>query len=129
MATNQDIQVTKVLVVEDDSLNKELELEIVESMGFCADGAEGGKKAVEMAQKETYDLIIMDIEFPDIDGIEAARLIRNIPGYKNTPMIAVTAFAMKGDRQRFLASGFNDYVEKPIDVKEFIKVLGKYKKE
>ena len=119
---------TKILVVEDNDLNMELELEIVDSMGFRAHGAADGKKAVEMAQKETYDLIIMDIELTDMNGIEAARMIRNIPGYKNTPMIAVTAFAMKGDRERFLSSGFNDYVEKPIDVQAFIKVLGKYKK-
>ena len=120
---------TKVLVVEDNAMNMELELEIVDSMGFSAQGAEDGEKAVEMVQKETYDLIVMDIELPDMDGIKTSRMIRNIPGYKNTPMIAVTAFAMKGDRQRFLASGFNDYVEKPIDVEGFIKVLGKYKKE
>ncbi|MFA4958092.1 MAG: response regulator [Candidatus Methanoperedens sp.] len=119
---------TKVLVVEDNAMNMELELEIIESMGFSAHGAEDGKKAVEMVQKETYDLIVMDIELPDMDGIEAARMIRNRPEYKNTPMIAVTAFAMKGDRDRFLASGFNDYVEKPIDINLFIKVLEKYKK-
>jgi len=120
---------TKVLVVEDNSLNMELEMEIIESMGFSAHGAADGKKSVEMARKETYDLIIMDIELPDMDGIEATRLIRDIPGYKNTPFVALTAFAMKGDRERFLASGFNYYVEKPLDIKEFMKVLDKYKKE
>lgn len=128
MARNRDFQVTKVLVVEDNSLNMELELEIIGSMGFCAHGAADGEKAVEMTQKETYDLIIMDIELPGMDGIEAARLIRGIPEYKNTPIIAVTAFALKGDRERFLASGFNDYLAKPVDVKAFIKILEKYKK-
>jgi len=120
---------TKVLLVEDNLLNMELELEIIDSMSFLAHGAADGEKAVEMAQKEIYDLVIMDIDLPDMDGIEAARLIRGLPGYKDTPIIAVTAFAMKGDRERFLASGFNDYVEKPIDGKEFKKVLEKYKIE
>ncbi|MFA4956530.1 MAG: response regulator [Candidatus Methanoperedens sp.] len=119
---------TIVLVVEDNKMNMELELEIIEAIGYSVHGAEDGNKAVEMAQKETYDLIIMDIELPDMNGIEAARMIRDRPEYKNTPMIAVTAFAMKGDRERFLASGFNDYVEKPIDVQVFMKILGKYKK-
>jgi two-component system cell cycle response regulator DivK len=118
---------TTVLVVEDNQLNMELVQDVLQSMGFTVHGAEKGNKAVEMAQKEKYDLIIMDIELPDIDGIETTRLIRSRPEYKNTPIIAVTAFAMSGDREKFIASGFDDYIPKPLDVNLFMKVIGKYK--
>ena len=117
----------KVLVVEDNSLNMELFIDVLSSMGFTAHGAVDGEKAVKMAEEETYDLILMDIELPNIDGIEAAKLIRSNPEYENTPIIAVTAFALKGDRDEFLAKGFNDYIPKPIDVTEFMKLLGNYK--
>lgn len=118
----------KVLVVEDNPLDMELVLEVMDSMGITALGAVDGNEAVRMAGKETYDLIIMNIELPDIDGVETARIIRSRPEYKDTPIIALTAFAMKGDRELFLASGFNDYVAKPIEIKEFMKVLEKYRK-
>ncbi|MCX9014551.1 MAG: response regulator [Candidatus Methanoperedens sp.] len=118
----------KVLVVEDNPLNMELLQDVIELAGFTVHGAGSGGEAVEMAQKETYDLIVMDIGLPDIDGIETARLIRSRPEYKNTPIIAVTAFAMPGDRKRFLASGFTDYLPKPVDIREFTNLLGKYKK-
>lgn len=117
----------KVLVVEDNSLNMELFVDILSSMGFTVRSAVDGEKAVEMAEEETYDLILMDIELPNIDGIEAARLIRNKPKYENTPILAVTAFAMKGDRDDFLAKGFNDYIAKPIDVTKFMMLLEDYK--
>lgn len=116
-------------MVEDNQLNMELVQAVVESAGFTVHGAGSGKKAVEMAQKETYDLIVMDIGLPDIDGVETARLIRSRPEYKNTPMIAVTAFAMQGDREKFIASGFDDYMPKPLDIEMFTKMIGKYKKE
>jgi two-component system cell cycle response regulator DivK len=119
---------TKVLVVEDNPLNMELVLEILNGMNFQAHYAVDGKEAVKMAQKETYDLILMDIDLPDMNGVEVARIIRTNPTYMNTPIIALTAYVMKGDRERFLASGFSDYVPKPVDVKEFMKLLDKYKK-
>lgn len=118
----------KVLVVEDNPLNMELVLEILEEQGFEAHGATDGKEAVKMAEKETYDLIIMDIELPGMDGVEAARIIRSNPAYKNVPAIAMTAYAMKGDKERFIASGFNDYVPKPIDVNDFMKKMEGYKR-
>jgi len=119
---------TKVLLVEDNPMNMELVLEILESIGFSAYGARDGKEAVEMAEKETYDLILMDIELPDMDGVEVTRIIRKRNKNKNTPIIALTAFAMKGDRENFLASGFSDYVPKPVDVGDFMKKIEKYKR-
>lgn len=118
---------TKVLVVEDNELNLDLMLEIVSAMGFTVQSVMDGKKAIKIAEKETYDLILMDIELPDMDGIEAARKIRERQEHKNTPIIALTAYAMKGDRERFLTSGFSEYIPKPFIVKDVLNILEKYK--
>lgn len=119
---------TKVLVVEDDPINRELVIEIVKSVGFTVDVAETGEDAVKKTEKGAYDLILMDIELPCMDGVAAAEIMKSKPGYENTPVIALTAFAMKGDRERFLAQGFNDYFPKPIIVADFLKLLNKYRK-
>ncbi|MCX9026489.1 MAG: response regulator, partial [Candidatus Methanoperedens sp.] len=74
-----------------------------------------------------YDLIVMDIMMPGMDGIEAARIIKSKPRYEKTPVIALTAYAMKGDRERLIEVGFDDYIPKPIDVPEFMRIIGKYK--
>jgi CheY-like chemotaxis protein len=117
---------TKVLVVEDIPLNLELILEILKSRGFFVNGAVNGEDAIRMLEKEKYDLIIMDIELPIMDGITAAKVIKFNPAYEKVPIIALTAYAMKGDRERFLAEGFDDYIPKPIDVPDFIKKMEKY---
>jgi CheY-like chemotaxis protein len=69
----------------------------------------------------------VDIELPGMDGVAAAKEIKSKPAYKNTPVIALTAYAMKGDRERFLEAGFNDYISKPIDVDDFMRRMEKYR--
>lgn len=118
---------TKVLVVEDNPLNMELVVEILNSHGFVADEAKDGEEAVRKAEKEVYDLIIMDIGLPGMDGVEVTKIIRSKPGYKFKPVIALTAFAMKGDKERLLKAGFDAYVSKPINVAELVKILEKYR--
>ncbi len=98
------------------------------SSGFVVSGAINGEEAIKMVEKEHYDLILMDIELPGMDGISAIKIIKSKPGYNNVPNIALTAFAMKGDREKFLAAGFDDYMAKPIDVPGFMKKMQKYKK-
>lgn len=119
---------TKILVVEDDPINMRLMSEILRSIGITADEAENGKEAIEKTEKEIYDLILMDIGLPDMDGIKTMKVIRSRPDCKDAPVIALTAFAMKGDKERFLAEGFNDYISKPINVPEFMEKLEKIKK-
>jgi two-component system cell cycle response regulator DivK len=114
----------KVLVVEDNPLNMELVLEILEAHDLAADKAEDGEKAIEKMENEDYDLILMDIELPGKDGVEVTKIIKE--KYKKTPIIALTSYAMKGDKERFLAAGFDEYMSKPIDVSEFMKRLKKY---
>jgi CheY-like chemotaxis protein len=118
---------TNLLVVEDDPLNMELVCEILRSMGFTVHEATNGKEAIEKTEKEFYDLIVMDIMMPGMDGIEATRIIKSKPGYKKTPVIALTAYAMKGDRERLIDEGFDEYISKPIDVPEFMRIIGKYR--
>ncbi|MFA4935114.1 MAG: response regulator [Candidatus Methanoperedens sp.] len=117
----------KVLVVEDNPLNMELVTELLNAQGFITDGAKDGEEAVQKAEKDVYDLIVMDIGLPCIDGVEATKRIRTKSRNKFVPVIALTAFAMKGDRDRFIKSGFDAYLSKPINVPEFMKVIGKYK--
>jgi CheY-like chemotaxis protein len=118
-----------VLVIEDNPLNMELILEILRSQGFTVDTADDGEKAIKMTETSTYDLILMDIALPGIDGIEATKIIRSKPKFKNVPVFALTAFAMAGDRERLLKAGFNEYISKPLDVHEFIKKMEKIQGE
>lgn len=117
---------TKALVVEDNPLNMELLVEMLTACGFKAETAMNGEEAVKKAEKEVYDLIVMDIELSGMDGVAATRIIKNKPGYESTPAIAITAYAMKGDRERFLAEWFNEYIPKPVNIAEFMKILKKY---
>ncbi len=121
-------KMTKVLVVEDNPFNMELVLEILDGMGFGATGAVNGAEAIKNVEKEVYDLVLMDIELPGMDGVAISKIIRSRPQYKNVPMIALTAYAMKGDKERFLAAGFDDYISKPLDVPDFMKRMEKYRK-
>lgn len=118
---------TKVLVVENDPLNMELVLEIIKALGFKADAAENGEEAIQKTKSELYDLILMDIGLSGMDGVETLEKIKTNPRYKEVPAIALTSYAMKGDRERFLEAGFDDYIAKPIDVPAFMKRLEKYK--
>lgn len=119
---------TKILVVEDNPINMELVYEILTVQEFTVHEAVDGEEAIKLAQKEIYDLILMDIELPGIDGVETKKIIESLPGYENVPVVALTSYAMKGDRERFLAAGFDEYISKPLEVTDFLKRLEKYRK-
>lgn len=114
---------TKILIVEDDPINMKLIVEILKSMDFTIQEAKNGFEAITMADRDFYDLILMDIELPDMNGIETTRRIKAKPGYKKTPITALTAFAMKGDREKFIEAGLDYYISKPIHVTEFINLI------
>ena len=88
--------------------------------------AENGAEAVEQVKKQKFDLILMDMQMPIMNGFEATERIRLMPEYKDTPIIALTAFAMKGDREKCLEAGATDYIPKPIDSQEFIQKVKYY---
>lgn len=112
-----------VLVVEDNDLNMKLVrslLEIAHCKGLEADNAELG---LELLRRHRPDLVLMDIELPGMDGLTAVRIIRNDPEFKDIPILALTAYAMNGDEEKAKKAGFNGYITKPIDLKEFLKTL------
>ena len=87
---------------------------------------ENGQEALDQAKEQKYDLILMDMQMPVMNGFEATQKIRELEEYKNTPIIALTAFAMKGDREKCLEAGATDYIPKPIDSQEFIQKVKYY---
>ena len=116
----------RILVVEDNETNMYLIKFILEKSGYEVIGAREGAVGVELAIKEKPDLIIMDIQLPDIDGLEATKRIRVSKADSNIPIIALTSFAMTGDKERALAAGCTGYIEKPISPETFIAQIEKY---
>ena len=117
------IQGAKLLVAEDNVVNQQVAIGILESKGFVVDLADNGLLALEAVQKKAYDAVLMDINMPEMDGYTASRKIRQLPGFENLPIIAMTANAMTGDKEKALTAGMNAHVAKPIDVKELLSAL------
>ena len=117
----------KVLVVEDMEMNQLLMKKIMESWGIEVSIVPNGALALERVQQEHYDLILMDIQMPEMDGVEATRRIRKLSDECKaaTPIVAVTANLLKGDSERYLAAGMNDYIAKPIEEKKLFSILYK----
>ncbi|MFE8035199.1 response regulator, partial [Thiohalocapsa marina] len=110
-----DLRGARILVVEDNALNQEVAVELLTSAGFAVDLAEDGEQAVARVQAADHDLVFMDMQMPVMDGLAATRAIRALPGLADLPIVAMTANAMAGDRERCLAAGMNDHLAKPID--------------
>jgi len=111
--------VHRVLLVEDTPINQTLETILLNRMGYEVTLANNGLEAVEAFRSNAFELILMDIQMPEMGGVEAAQLIREIENTENrlpTPIIAVTANALKGDRENYLASGMDGYVSKPVSI-------------
>ena len=120
---------TRILLVEDNLINQKVALKMLENFGFQAGAAANGKEALERLKQHPYDIVLMDIQMPEMDGYEATRHIRQsisetIP--REIPIIAMTANAMKGDREKCLAAGMSDYVSKPVNPQELQKKLDKW---
>ena len=116
----------RILVVEDNETNLYLIKFILEKNGYEVIEAREGAVSVQLAIKETPDLIIMDIQLPDIDGLEATKRIRASEADGDIIIIALTSFAMAGDREKALAAGCTGYIEKPINPDTFIVEIEKY---
>jgi two-component system sensor histidine kinase/response regulator len=114
---------TRVLLVEDNEINQEVAIGQLEDAEIDVDLAENGEIAVRMVQEKDYDLVLMDMQMPVMDGIEATRIIRSDPRFETLPIVAMTANAMAADRKRCLEAGMNDHIAKPIDPDELFKVL------
>ena len=109
-----------VLVVEDNERSLKLACDVLALRGFTTLAASTGADAVELAATHVPTLVLLDISLPDMDGVATLAKLRADPRTSEIPVVAVTAFAMKGDRERLLGEGFNGYVSKPIDVTTFV---------
>ncbi len=116
----------RILVIEDNEVNLYLIRFMLEKSGYEVIEAREGAVGVELAIKEKPDLIIMDIQLPDINGLEATKRIRASEADGDIPIIALTSFAMTGDRERALAAGCTGYIEKPINPETFISEIEKF---
>ena len=117
----------QIFIVEDNEKNLELfkavlgtlpDLDILTSIT--------GKKGLQLIKANNIAVIILDIQLPDMSGIDICKELRKLDKYKNTPILAVTSFAMKGDKKRILDAGFNDYISKPLQIREFRESVIKY---
>lgn len=119
----------KILIVDDDAKTRKLLRAMLQNSGYEIIEAENGEQGIKLAKENIPDLILMDIEMPVMDGMSAFKVIRADESTKNISVIALTSYAMKGDKEKFLAEGFNSYIAKPIDVKEFMKIVKKHIKD
>ena len=116
----------RILYVEDNFQNKRLVRKILNAKGFEVIEADDGLSGIEMAVHELPDLILMDISLPGIDGVEATQRIKAYNTTTGIPIIALTANAMRGDRERFLAAGLDDYLPKPISTADLVNMINRH---
>jgi two-component system sensor histidine kinase/response regulator len=124
LAEQQDM---RILLAEDNPINRKLAVILLKRAGYMVETVENGRQAVDALAQGRYSLALMDVQMPDMDGIEAVKLIRAQEGAeKHTPIIAMTAHAMKGDRERCLAAGMDDYLSKPLQTKELFEAIRRW---
>jgi len=114
----------RILLAEDNTINQKLALEVLRRLGYSADIAGNGLEAIESLERRWYDVVLMDIQMPEMDGLDATRAIcRRWPKERRPRIVAVTANVMQEDRKECLAAGMDDYVSKPIRVEELVRAL------
>ena len=114
---------TKILIAEDNPTNRELFRELLEARGYTVVEACDGREALRMIEQAQPDILLLDIGMPVLDGFAVVRAIRENPRVAALPVLAVTAYAMQGDRERILSSGFDGYLSKPINAKSLAEEL------
>ncbi|MRG72896.1 response regulator [Alphaproteobacteria bacterium HT1-32] len=120
------IMAKKILIVEDNELNMKLFNDLLQAHGYETLQSKDGKEALKLARDNMPDLILMDIQLPEISGLEITRMLKEDPGLKHIPVIAVTAFAMKGDEEKIREGGCEGYIAKPISVANFLETVASF---
>ncbi len=116
----------RVLLVEDNAINREVGREMLTLAGVEVTEAHNGLEALRLIDAQTFDVVMMDVQMPELDGVDAVRAIRAQERFRDLPVIAITAHAMLGDRERFIEAGMSDYVAKPIEETQLMKVLARF---
>ena len=116
----------RVLLAEDNLVNQKVVTAVLRKRGYVVDVAANGREALASLDRRTYDLVLMDVQMPELDGIEAARAIRKNERWRDLPIVAMTAHAMTGDRERCLEAGMNDYLSKPVSPSHLIETVETY---
>lgn len=115
-----------ILIVEDNELNMKLFNDLLEAHGYTTLQTRDGRDVVDLARQHKPDLIIMDIQLPEISGLEVTRILKDDDELRGIPVIAVTAFAMKGDEEKIREGGCEGYIAKPISVPNFLETVGRF---
>lgn len=115
-----------ILIVEDNELNMKLFNDLLQAHGFDTLQTASGREALKLAKEHIPDLILMDIQLPEISGLEVTKMLKADDALKHIPVIAVTAFAMKGDEEKIREGGCNGYIAKPISVGVFLETIVKF---
>ena len=126
LALTRDCRGARILLVEDNAINQQVAIDLLREAGLTPDVADNGAEAVERVRQTDYDLILMDVQMPVMDGLAAARAIRALPGRLDVPIVAMTANAFDEDRERCLAAGMNDHVGKPVAPEHLFAALRKW---
>jgi len=116
----------KVFIVEDNDLNMKLFTDLLVANSYEVGSTMDGRDAVEKIKEFKPSLVLMDIQMPEISGLEVARMLKDDEETKNIPIVAVTAFAMKGDEEKIREGGCDDYITKPISILSFLQTVAKY---
>jgi two-component system cell cycle response regulator DivK len=115
-----------ILIVEDEPKNLKLVRDLLQVSGYKTIEATDGKQGIELAKTRKPDLILMDIMMPKMDGLEAARILKADATTRNIPIVALTSYVMKGDKERILQAGCDGYIAKPIDIQELLEKVSEY---
>jgi two-component system cell cycle response regulator DivK len=115
-----------VLIVEDNELNMKLFHDLLEAHGYNTVATRNGVEAIDLARRHRPDLILMDIQLPEVSGLEVTKWIKDDPELHSIPIVAITAFAMKGDEERIRQGGCEAYLSKPISVAKFIETIRQF---
>lgn len=122
----KEMDMKTVLIVEDNALNMKLFQDLLEAHGIATIETNDGRNVLELAREHKPDLILMDIQLPEVSGLDVTKWLKEDDELKGIPVIAVTAFAMKGDEQKIREGGCEDYISKPISVVHFMDVIQSY---
>jgi CheY-like chemotaxis protein len=125
--TNATDRTCRILLVEDTPVNQKIALRMLERLGFHADLANNGKEAISCLDRQDYDVVFMDIQMPEMDGLEATQKIRQQGSPDRPWIVAMTANAMQGDREMCLEAGMNDYISKPVKLEAIAQAIDRFK--